>query len=122
MVIKGGHAAGSPLGEGNATVDRAEPTRYAPDWSGLAHAAPSVSLLFVSGVADQDAVRRRIDTGRSIIAVRGCRGLTRSSLARNRATAPIEVDPVDGRVTLAGRLLASEPLTDVPLSRRYLLR
>jgi len=122
MVIKGGHAAWSPLGEGNATVDRAEPTRYAPDWSGTAHAAPSVSLLFVSGVADQDAVRRRIDTGRSIIAVRGCRGLTRSSLARNRATAPIEVDPVDGRVTLAGRLLASEPLTEVPLSRRYFLR
>jgi hypothetical protein len=29
---------------------------------------------------------------------------------------------VDGRVTLAGRLLASEPLSSVPLSRRYFLR
>jgi len=81
-----------------------------------------VSLLLVSGVADADVVRRRLDTGRSIVAVRGCRGLTRASLARNRATAPVKVDPVDGRVTLAGRLLASEPLTEVPLSRRYFLR
>ena len=122
LVLKGGHPAWAPLGEGNATVERAEPTRYAPDWSGLAHAAPSVSLLFVSGVADQADVRRRLDTARSIVAVRGCRGLTRESLARNRATAPVDVDPVDGRVTLAGRLLASEPLTEVPLSRRYFLR
>jgi len=122
LVLKGGHPAWAPLGEGNATVERAEPTRYGPDWSGMAHAAPSVSLLFVSGVADADAVRRRLDTGRSIVAVRGCRGLTRASLARNRATAPVQVDPVDGRVTLAGRLLASEPLTEVPLSRRYFLR
>jgi len=122
LVLKGGHPAWAPLGEGNATVERAEPTRYAPDWSGLAHAAPSVSLLFVSGVADQADVRHRLDTARSIVAVRGCRGLTRESLARNRATAPVDVDPVDGRVTLAGRLLASEPLTEVPLSRRYFLR
>ncbi len=43
-------------------------------------------------------------------AVRGTRGLTRSDLARNRATAPIEIDPSDGRVTLAGRRLAVEPV------------
>ena len=122
VVLKGGHAAWSPLGEGNATVEGAEPTRYAPDWAGGAHAAPSVSVLFVSGSADQAALRRRLGTGREMVVVSDCRGLTRASLALNRATAPIEVDPVDGRVTLAGRALATEPVTDVPLSRRYLLR
>ena len=45
-----------------------------------------------------------------VVAVSGTRGLTRDSLARNRATAPIEVDPADGRVTLAGRALAVEPV------------
>jgi urease subunit alpha len=122
LVLKGGHPAWSPLGEGNATVERAEPTRYAPEWAGLAHAASSVSLLFVSGSADQAALRRRLDTGRSIVAVAGCRGLTRTSLARNRAVAPVDVDLVDGRVTLAGRTLACEPAAQVPLSRRYFLR
>ncbi len=56
------------------------------------------------------------------MAVSGTRGLTRDSLARNRATASIEIDPADGRVTLAGRPLAVEPVTDLPLNRRYFLR
>jgi urease alpha subunit len=56
------------------------------------------------------------------VAIGGCRGLTRDRLLLNRATAPIEVDPGDGRVTLAGRALAAEPVTSVPLSRRYFLR
>ena len=103
LVLKGGHPAWSPLGEGNATVEGAEPTRYAPDWAGLGHAAPSVSALFVSASADAAALRRRLDTGREILAVAGCRGLTRDALHLNRATAPVEVDPVDGRVTLQGR-------------------
>jgi urease subunit alpha len=122
LILKGGHPAWSPLGEGNATVERAEPTRYAPEWAGMPHAAPSVSIVFVSGAADAGALRRRLDSGRMFVPVSGCRGLTRSSLALNRATAPVEVDPRDGRVTLAGRPLASEALKSVPLSRRYLLR
>ncbi|MBI2781810.1 MAG: urease subunit alpha [Chloroflexi bacterium] len=122
LVLKGGHAAWAPLGEGNATVEGAEPTRYAPDWAGLPHGAPSVSALFVSSSADRTALGRRLDTGRQLIAVAGCRGLTRASLALNRATAAVEVSPVDGSVTLAGRPLAAEPVTDLPLSRRYFLR
>ena len=122
LVIKGGHPAWSPLGEGNATVERAEPTRYAPEWAGRAHGAPSVSALFVSGSADAAALRRRLDTGRELLVVAGCRGLTRASLALNRATAPVDVDPVDGRVWLDGRPLAAEPLSEVSLSRRYFLR
>jgi urease subunit alpha len=121
-VLKGGHLGWSPLGEGNATVERSEPTRYAAEWAGMAHGAPSVSVLFVSNVADRAALARRLDTGRTLVPVAGCRGLTRASLALNRATAPIDVDVVDGRVTLAGRPLASEPLASVPLSRRYFLR
>jgi urease subunit alpha len=121
-ILKGGHPAWAPLGEGNSVVERAEPTRYAPEWAGLPHAAPSVSLLFVSATADAAALRRRLDTSRTIVVVAGLRGLTRASLALNRATAPVEVDPVDGRVTLAGRALAVEPVAELPLNRRYLLR
>ncbi len=122
LVLKGGHPAWAPLGEGNATVEGAEPTRYAADWAGISHAAPSVSLLFVSTSADAATLRRRLDTGREIVAIGGCRGLTRDDLLLNRATAPVDVDPRGGTVTLAGRLLAAEPLREVPLSRRYFLR
>ena len=122
LVLKGGHPAWSPLGDGNATVEQAEPTRFAPEWAGLAHGAPSVSVLFVSGSADKAAIRRRLHTGREILAISGCRALTRDRLHLNRATAPIDVDPSDGRVTLAGRALETQPLREVPLSRRYFLR
>ncbi|HJP89647.1 MAG TPA: urease subunit alpha [Candidatus Limnocylindrales bacterium] len=121
-VVKGGHVAWLPLGEGNATVDGAEPTRYAPQWAGLAHAAPSVSALFVSAAADPAALRRRLATSREILTISGLRGLTRESMALNRGAAPIDVSPTDGRVSLAGRVLATAALDDVPLSRRYLLR
>ena len=122
LVLKGGFAAWSPLGEGNATVQGAEPTRYAADLAGRPHGAQSVSVLFVSASADQAKLACRLDTDRELIVVAGCRGLTRASLALNRATAPIEVNPIDGRVTLAGRALAAKPVTEVPLSRRYFLR
>jgi urease alpha subunit len=60
--------------------------------------------------------------GRELIVVRGTRGLVRSSLRRNQATAPIEIDPLDGFVMLDGRGLLVEAVREVPLSRRYLLR
>ena len=122
VVLKAGQTAWGPLGDGNATVVGAEPARYAPDWAGLPHAAASLSVTFVSSAADPRALARRLATQRRIVPVRGCRGLTREGLGRNRATASIEVDLRDGRVTLAGRPLRVEPVDDVPLSRRYFLR
>ena len=124
LVLKGGFPAWAPLGEGNATVEGAEPTRYRADWGGSGRAAARLSVTFVSErAASAPAARARLDaTGREILAVHGTRGLTRSSLARNRATVPIEIDPTDGTVTLAGRTLAAEPVNDLPLNRRYWLR
>jgi urease subunit alpha len=122
LVLKAGFAAWAPLGEGNASVESAEPTRYAAHWGAMANAAASLSLTFVSGAVDADALAHRLGTRRRIVPVRRCRGLTRADLRWNRAMAPIEIDPGDGRVSLAGRLLAVEPATDLPLNRRYFLR
>jgi urease subunit alpha len=120
LVLKAGVAAWAPLGEGNATVERAEPTRYRPDWGGRPRAAASLAATFVSNAATGSPDLRR--SGRSVIAVRGTRGLTRASLALNRAVAQIEVDLRDGSVTLDGSPLVVEAVAEVPLSRRYFLR
>jgi urease subunit alpha len=126
VVLKAGHPAWAALGEGNATVEGAEPTRYRPDWAGSGSAAASLSVTFVSAaVRASHGGRGRIAGavgGREIAVVHGMRGLDRSSLYRNRATAPIEIDPTDGFVTLDDRPLAVEPVDEVPLSRRYLFR
>jgi urease subunit alpha len=120
LVLKSGVAAWAPLGEGNATVEGAEPTRYRADWGGTGRAAASLSTTFVSAEVTGSAELRR--HGRRLTAVRGTRGLTRDSLVRNRAVAAIDVDVRDGSVTLDGARLAVDPVTEVPLSRRYLLR
>ncbi len=120
LVLKSGVVAWRPLGEGNASVEGAEPTRYRADWGGRPRPAASLSATFVSSAATGSPELRR--HGRELIAVRGTRGLDRSSLQRNRAVAPIDVDVRDGRVTLDGQPLGVEPVSEVPLSRRYFLR
>jgi urease subunit alpha len=123
-VLKAGFRAWAPLGEGNSTVKRAEPTRFAADWGGSGAAGAAASITFVSeqGAANDELARRLAAGGRSVVAVRGTRGVTRRDLVHNRATAAIDIDPADGAVTLDGRPLASEPVPEVPLNRRYWLR
>ena len=122
LVLKAGFPAWGPLGEGNASVERAEPTRYSTDWGGAGSAPPNVSVTFTSRSALESGYARRSGTRRAVIAVEHCRGLSRADLALNRAAPAIDVDARDGTVTLGGRVLTSEPLADVPLSRRYFLR
>ena len=124
-VFKGGIPAWGPLGEGNATVERAEPTRYRADWAGVSTAAPKVSATFVSAgltEAQVTALRGRLGTRRTLVPVGDVRGITRGSLVANRAVPPVEIDVRTGAVALGGRRLAVAPVSEVPLSRRYLLR
>ena len=87
-------AAWAPLGEGNATVERAEPTRYRADWGGLAgRGAEPVGHLRLGGRgADRPRAPARDAAATLVPRIGRTRGLTRADLARNRATAPIEID------------------------------
>jgi urease subunit alpha len=118
MVIKGGVVAWSAMGEGNAAVHGAEPTRFGPDWGATGEAAARLSTTFVSAAALRGAL---FTTRRRVAAVHGTRGLIRPDLVANTAVPDVEVSPDDGEVTLGGRVLACEPVGSVPLSRRYLL-
>ena len=124
-VFKGGFPAWGPLGEGNASVERAEPTRYRADWAGVSTAAPRVSATFVSAgltAGQLDALRTRLGTRRTLLPVGGVRGITRGSLVANRAVPPVDIDVRTGAVSLSGTRLAVAPVDEVPLNRRYLLR
>ena len=120
-MLKGGWFAWGPFGSGNATVEGAEPRRYGAHWSGQGTAAPELSVTFVSAAAQAAGLRKRLGTRRRLVAVQGTREVTRASLLANTMVPPVEVDPADGTVHLGGRTLHADPVTDVPLSRRYLL-
>ncbi|MET0799784.1 MAG: urease subunit alpha [Actinomycetota bacterium] len=122
LVLKGGVVAWSAMGEGNASVHGAEPTRFGPDWGAVGTAAARLSTTFVSRAAIEGNLARTLGTRRRVVAVRGTRGLTRSDLVANTAApAGLEVSPDDGAVSIDGRTLACEPVDSVPLSRRYFL-
>jgi urease subunit alpha len=121
LVLKAGHFAWGPLGEGNAAVEATEPRRYGPHWGGWGQGPPALSTTFVSRAALDGGIRERLGSNRRFVAVEGTRRVRRDRLLWNRAVLPIEVDPRGGAVTLDGRELRAEPATEVPLNRRYLL-
>jgi urease subunit alpha len=121
MVFKGGVLAWSAMGDGNASVHGAQPTRYGPDWGATGAAPAAVSTTFVSSAALDQDIASVLRTRRRLVAVSGTRAISRADLAHNRSAPPVEVSPDDGTVILEGRVLRSDPVAEVPLSRRYLL-
>jgi urease subunit alpha len=121
LVLKAGHFAWGAIGEGNATVEGTEPRRYGPHWGALGTAPPALSTTFVSKAALEGGIEGRIASRRRFVAVEDTRSVRRDRLARNRTVPPIQVDPLDGTVTLDGRVLSVGPVRDVPLGRRYVL-
>jgi urease subunit alpha len=120
MVFKAGVVAWSAMGEGNASVHGAEPTRYGPDWAGFGDAPARLSVTFVSQTALDAGFAA--GTRRRVVAVGGTRGLTREDLIANTAApSNLTISPVDGTVEIRGRVLACDPTPVVTLSRRYLL-
>jgi urease subunit alpha len=121
LVLKGGHLAWGPLGEGNATVEGAEPRRYRPHWGALGRAPARLSVTFVSRAALDSGIAASLGGERRLVPVSGTRSVRRDQLTAGRANPPVTVDAADGTVRLNGRVLAAAPVTEVPLSRRYLL-
>ena len=121
LILKAGHFAWGPLGEGNATVEGAEPRRYGAHWGGLGRAPASLSVTFVSQAAIDAGIAARLGGERRLVAVSGTRSVRKDSLIAGRGCPPIAVDPADGTVRLDGRVVAADPVAEVPLSRRYLL-
>jgi urease subunit alpha len=79
-------------------------------------------VTFVGAAGLANGLAGRIGTRRRMVAVSHCRGLTRGSLWANRAVTPVAVDAGDGTVTVDGRVLRVDPVAELPLNRRYLLR
>ncbi len=121
LVLKAGHFAWGPFGEGNASVEAAQPRRYGPHWGGLGLAPASLSVTFTSAAALEAGLAARLGSRRRFIAVSGARSVRRDNLIAGRACPEITVDHGDGKVRLGGRELAAAPADRVPLSRRYLL-
>lgn len=113
-----GFPAFGAAGEPNAPTFLAEPVVVGPQFGFYGPAAAELSVTFVAAAAlDRPGGR----SARRRSAVRGCRSVSQRTMVRNNRLGAVRVAADGSAVTLDGEPIASEPATEVPLSRRYLL-
>jgi urease subunit alpha len=108
MIIKGGLIAWSVMGDPNASIPTTEPVLYRPMWGAFGSAPAATAVTFTSQAAVEDGVGDRLRLQKRLVAVKGCRSVTKAQMVRNDLTPKIEVDPetyvvrVDGKVATVG--------------------
>ncbi|GAA5937999.1 uncharacterized protein JCM15063_005435 [Sporobolomyces koalae] len=108
MIIKGGVVAWANMGDANASIPTIEPVVGRAMWAIHPRAAPLNSMLFVSQLS--------IDS-----AVKNCRNIGKSSHKNNTALPKIKVDPENYRVEANGVHCTVPPATKVALAKGYML-
>jgi urease subunit alpha len=108
MIIKGGLIAWSVMGDPNASIPTTEPVLYRPMWGAFGSAPAATSVTFTSQAALADGIGDRLRLQKRLVAVQGCRSVTKAQMVRNDLTPKIDVDPetyvvrVDGKVATVG--------------------
>ncbi len=117
LVLKAGFPAWGVVGDPNASVDRAEPLVFGPQFGGHGRAPAELSVSFVSGSFDGAASASR----RRTVAVRHCRGLGLESMVHNSRVGQTTVDATGGTVRFDGAELVAQAAESISLNRLYFL-
>ena len=120
MILKGGMIAASLTGDPNASIPTPQPVHYRPMFGAFGGGLRK-SFTFVSQAAFDLGVARELGLAKTVIPVRGTRGLRKRDMVHNGATPHMEVDPETYEVRADGRLLVCEPARVLPLAQRYFL-
>jgi urease subunit alpha len=121
LVVKGGFIAWAAMGDPNASIPTPQPLLYRPMFGAHGRAPYTTALTFVSKAALDAGIPARLGLQKRVVAVRGCRGLTKRSMIHNDACPHLEVDPETYQVRADGQLLTSEPAQALPMAQRYFL-
>jgi urease subunit alpha len=122
LVIKAGYVAWAAMGDGNASQINSEPIVHRPMWGAIGTAKHHLGVTFVSKLAIEADVERKLGVAKKMVPIKSVRALSKTDMVRNAAMPNIEVDPQTFEVRAEGRLLMCDPARRVPLARRYMLR
>jgi urease subunit alpha len=122
LVIKAGYVAWAAMGDGNASQINSEPIIHRPMWGAMGTAKHHLGVTFVSKLAIDNDVARKLGVAKRMVPIKSVRALRKANMIRNTATPKIEVDPQTFDVRADDKLLWCEPAARVPLGRRYMLR
>jgi urease subunit alpha len=121
MVLKCGSIAAAPMGDPNASIPTPQPVHYRPMFAGFGRNLVESSVLFLSDVAMQRDVPRRLGLSRPCLAVKNTRKIGKKDMVHNNLLPKMEVDPETYEVRADGQLLTCEPAKVLPLAQRYFL-
>ncbi|WP_454454901.1 urease subunit alpha [Thauera phenylacetica] len=120
LVIKGGMIAAAAMGDPNASIPTPQPVHWRPMFGSYGRAL-KCAVTFVSQAALHNAAVAALGLQKPLVAVKGCRRVTKADMVLNDATPEIEVDPETYVVRADGEHLSCEPATELPLAQRYFL-
>jgi len=120
MILKGGMIAASLMGDPNASIPTPQPVHYRPMFGAFGGGLRK-SFTFVSQAAFNAGIGRELGLLKTVMPVRGTRGLAKRDMVHNAATPHMEVDPETYEVRADGRLLVCEAAAMLPLAQRYFL-
>jgi len=117
LVLKSGYPAWGVTGDPNASVDRAEPLVFGPQFGAHGAAPAELAVAFVSSAFDVDLSKTR----RRHVAVKNCRDIGLHSMILNATIGTTRVDADGERVTFNDEVLRADPAESVSLNRLYFL-
>ncbi|MBR9840552.1 MAG: urease subunit alpha [Rhodobacteraceae bacterium] len=122
LVVKGGFIAWGAMGDSAASLMTCEPLIMRPQWGAFGKAAPALGACFVNPRAIDGGLSDRLGLSKPLLPASGCRELRKSDMLLNDACPDITVDPASFEVFVDGELATCEPVTELPLAQRYMLR
>jgi urease subunit alpha len=122
VVFKGGFPAWSVMGESNASLMTCEPLAYKPQWGASGLAKQATSLTFMAQAAVDAGIPETLGLRKGVASPHGTRRLRKGDLLHNDTLPSITVDPETYRVEVDGEPCTCEPMSEVPLGRRYVLK
>lgn len=121
LIIKGGAIAAAPMGDPNASIPTPQPVHYRPMFGAFGKASRATSVSFVSAASIDAGIGESLGLERRLVAVQGCRSVTKADMRLNDYQPVMEVDPQTYEVRADGQLLTCEPATVLPMAQRYFL-
>jgi urease subunit alpha len=121
LIIKGGAIAAAPMGDANASIPTPQPVHYRPMFGAFGKACHATAVSFVSEAALAGDIGGQLGLDRRLVAVRGCRSVTKADMRLNDYQPAMEVDPQTYEVRADGELLTCEPASVLPMAQRYFL-
>jgi urease subunit alpha len=121
VVLKGGFIAWAAMGDANASIPTPQPVYARPMFGAAPAVAAASSLYFVAPETEGPRLKNELGIARQLVAVSNTRAVTKADMVLNDALPEIRVEPDSFAVHVDGELIEPQPVTELPMARRYFL-